>query len=514
MLIIQGSIDLTQLLVPGIYVQVIPPPQLNVNGIPSNKLGIVGTAIWGPVNSPVNCGNLAQAAAVFGAPQNRKYDLTTQLSTAQLQGANNFMLVRVTDGTDVAAQVSIQGGDLLTTSKYTGSGGNAIKVGLGAGTKTGTWKVTVAMPGIVPEAFDNVGAGLAGNALWVAIAKAINSGTSAQRGPSQLVVASAGAGVDAPVAASVALAGGTDGATTINGAVLLGQDTVPRKGMYALRNTGCAIGVLADCDDSTTWSTQIAYGMSEATYMVGTGPSGDTIADAISVKSGAGIDNPWFKLLLGDWVQWNDTYNNLLRLVSPQGFVAGWLAANGPQFSSLNQQLQGIVGTQTSEANNQYSQSDKAQLAAAGIDCIMNPSPGGTYFSCFLGHNSSSDSTRWGDNYTRMTNYLSTTVNAWGGKFVGDLITPTEEQTAEDALGHWLDTLASQTPPMIGNSAGTTPYSVQINGANNPVPQTAQGVQVATVMVEYLGINEKFVVNLIGGTTVQVAPASQSQFSR
>ena len=513
MLIIQGSIDLTQLLVPGIYVQVVPPPQLNVNGVPSNKLGIVGTAIWGPTNSPVNVGNLAQAAAVFGGPQARKYDLTTQVATAQLQGANNFMLVRVTDGTDVAAQVSIQGSDLIITSKYTGSGGNAIKVGLGAGTKAGTYKVTVAMPGIVPEAFDNLGAGLSGNPLWVAIAAAINSGTSSQRGPSQLVVASAGAGVDVPATASFTLAGGTDGATTINGAVLLGQDTVPRKGMYALRKTGCALGVLADCDDSTTWSTQVSYGMSEATYMIGTGPSGDTVADAISVKSSAGIDNPWFKLMLGDWVSWNDSYNNLLRLVSPQGFVGGFLAANGPQFSSLNQQLQGIVGTQTSEAHQQYSQADMQSLAGAGIDCIMNPSPGGNYFSCFLGHNSSSDNSRWGDNYTRMTNYLATTVNAWGGKFVGELITPTEEQTAESALGHWLDTLASQEPPMIGNSAGTTPYSVEIDGANNPVSQTALGVQVATVMVTYLAINEKFLVNLIGGTTVQVTPASQSLFA-
>ncbi|MGH8220887.1 MAG: phage tail protein [Steroidobacteraceae bacterium] len=509
MLITQGTINLAQLLVPGIYTQIIPPPQLNINGVPSNKEGIIGSASWGPVNSPVNLGNLAQAAAVFAGPQPRKYDLLTQVALSGLQGANNFVLVRVTDGTDTAAQVSIQGADLVLTSKYTGSQGNSTQVSLGAGTKAATWKVTVAMPGLVPEAFDNVGAGLAGNALWLAIANAINAGTSAQRGPSQLIVASAGAGADAPAAASFTLAGGTDGAAGIDGAILLGQDIVPRKGMYALRGTGAAIGVLADCDDSTTWSTQVAYGMSEATYMIGTGPLGDTISNATTTKATAGIDNPWFKLLFGDWVYWNDTYNDQLRFVSPQGIVAGWLAANGPQFSSLNQPLQGIAGTQKTYANQQYSSADQQALAAAGIDCIMNPSPGGNYFSCFLGHNSSSDPSRSGDNYTRMTDYLATTINQWGGKFVGELITPSEEQDAEDALGHWLDTLADQEPPMIGNSLGTLPYSVEIDGANNPLSQTAEGIQVATVMVTYLAINEKFLVNLIGGTTVQVTSATQ-----
>lgn len=509
MLITQGTINLAQLLVPGIYTQIIPPPQLNINGVPSNKVGYVGTGIWGPTNSPVNVGTPAQAAAVFGGPQPRKYDLLTQVALGALQGANNFTLVRVTDGTDVAAQVSIQGSDLLITSKYTGSLGNQTQVTLAAGSQTGTWKVTVAVPGIVPEAFDNIGAGLAGNALWVAIAAAINNGTTAQRGPSQLVVASAGAGVDVPAAASFTLAGGTDGATTITGATLLGQDTTPRKGMYALRGTGCAIGCLADCDDSTTWSTQVAYGMSEATYMVGTGPSGDTIANAIATKASAGIDNPWFKLQFGDWVYWNDTYNNRQRIVSPAALVAGWLAANGPQFSSLNRPLQGIAGTQKTMANQQYASADQQQLAAASIDCIMNPSPGGTYFSNFLGHNSSSDASRWGDNYTRMTNYLATTINAWGGKFVGELNNPSEEQDCEDALGHWLDTMASQTPPMIGNSQGTTPYSVEVDAKNNPQFQTAEGVQVATVMVNYLATVEKFLVNLIGGTTVQTVSATQ-----
>jgi hypothetical protein len=77
-----------------------------------------------------------------------------------------------------------------------------------------TQKAVVSAPGLVPEAFDNIGSGLSGNALWVAIANAINNGTSAIRGPSQIIVASAGVGVTAPSAATYTLAGGTDGTTT------------------------------------------------------------------------------------------------------------------------------------------------------------------------------------------------------------------------------------------------------------------------------------------------------------
>jgi hypothetical protein len=40
--------------------------------------------------------------------QNRKYDLLTQVALAVLQGANAFVGVRVTDGTDVAASAAIQ----------------------------------------------------------------------------------------------------------------------------------------------------------------------------------------------------------------------------------------------------------------------------------------------------------------------------------------------------------------------------------------------------------------------
>jgi hypothetical protein len=358
-----GSVNTTALLVPDILIQIVPPSWTLLNGVPTNILGVVGTATWGPVNSPTIASGVADTATQFGAMQPRKYDLGTAVAAASLQGAANFRLVRVTDGTDVAASgvvnqtgaasatvvtggssgyavndtITLTGGTfsqaavltvtsvasgvvtgisvttagvysvlptnpvskgstsgsgvgtptfnlsfncLTLTAKYTGSLGNSLTALVGTGTNNTsgapTFKVTLALPGLLPEVFDNIGG--TGNALFVNMANAINLGQSGLRGPSQLVVATAGAGTTAPtVPATVAMSGGTDGAATITASVLIGQDTIPRKGMYALRGTGTSIAMLADADDSTQWTTQVAYGLSEGTYMIMTGPAGDTI---------------------------------------------------------------------------------------------------------------------------------------------------------------------------------------------------------------------------------------------
>jgi uncharacterized protein len=497
-----GQINTTALVVPDLYVQIVPPQTQYLNGVPTNVLGIVGTASWGPTNSPTTVGNLAQYAAIFGPIQARKFDLGTPVATTLMQGANNFKVVRVTDGTDTAALVAVLTNCITFTSKYTGTFGNSITVTLSAGSAAGTQKAVVGAPGLVPEAFDNIGFGLSGNALWVAIAAAINNGTNTLRGPSQIIVASAGVGATAPSAATYTLATGTDGASTITGAVLIGQDTVPRKGMYALRNTGASVAMLSDCDDSTTWSAQVTYGYSEGTYMVMTGPSGDSIANAITAKGTAGVDAYIGKLMFGDWIYWLDTYNNQLRVVSPQGFIAGLLSNLSPQNSSLNKQMQGIVGTQKSYVNQQYSAAELQQLGIAGIDVITNPVPGGQYFGARFGHNSSSNPVTNGDNYTRMTNYIAYTLNAGMGLFIGKLQSATVRSQALATISAFLDTLQLQ--GMIGDPNGGAAYSVQIDANNNPSSRVALGYMQADVKVKYLAVIEKFLINVEGGTSVQI----------
>ena len=497
----QGSINTTALIVPDLYVQIVPPQVSLLNGVASNVLGVVGTAQWGPVNSPVVLGSMADYAFNFGSVQNRKYDMGTAIAAAVLQGANNFRGVRVTDGTDVAAAVTILTNCLTLTGKYTGTLGNSISATVSAGSQASTQRVTIALPGQAAEIFDNIGAGLTGNALWVAIASAINNGNSPLRGPSNFVVASAGVGVTAPAAATYALTGGTDGTTTITSTVLLGADTGTRTGMYALRNTGCSIAMLADCDTSTSWTTQVAYGLSEGTYMVLVGPSGDTVSAAVTAKTTAGIDSYIAKYLHGDWVYFNDTVNGLVRLVSPQGFIAGLMANQSPEQSTLNKPLQGVVGTQRSYANRVYSSAELQLLGQAGIDVITNPVPGGSYFGARFGHNTSSNPVTNGDNYTRMTNYLAYTFNAGMGKFVGKLQSSQSNDPIRQQCGATLAAFLEN----MKQQKQIDDYTVQCDLGNNPVNRQALGFLQADAKVRYLSVVEKFLINLEGGQSVQIA---------
>jgi hypothetical protein len=560
--------------IPGLYVQVVPPQANYITPAATDILGIVGSATWGPVNSPTLVGGLTDFIGKFGNPQARKYDAGTQVWTAGFQGAQNFRLVRVTDGTDVAATapVGVNGtgtlgsggtgnavGDVLTlsngatlhvstvtsgavatftqlteptseitgsdavtvvsttgtgsgatftytytagataTSKYTGSGANGDTVSVAPGRKTGTWAVTVNHPGLPTETFQNIGFGLTGTALWAAIVAAVNAGINGQAA-SRIVVLTAGTSSAAPTAQTTALSGGLDGASGVTASTLLGVDASPRTGMYALRKQGCSVGVLADCDTSSSWSTQVAFGLSEGVYMVMTGPSGDTISNATTVAPAAGIDSFAGKLMFGDWVYLNDTINGFNRLTSPQGWVAGYLAANQPQFSSLNQQLQGIVGTQKSVSGVPYYDDDLEALDAAGIDVITNPVPGGAYFGARFGINSSSSPQVNGDNYTRMTNFLAASFNASLGPYIGELELPSTINNAKAALTSFLASL--QAAGAIGTPTGSIAYSVAV------VPNTPPGVLSFQVLVIFANVIAQLLVNVQGGQSVQISTVS------
>ena len=342
----QGAINTTALIVPDLYVQIVPPQTLLLNGVPTDILGVVGTAPWGPVNTATIIGNMGDYAQAFGTIVPRAFDMGTQVATAVQQGAQNFRCVRVTDGTDSAATVNVLSSSITFTALYTGSVGNGLSVSIGYGSQTGTYKVVVSLAGTTPEVYDNIAG--SGNALWVAMAMAVNSGNGALRGPSQLVTATAGTTTSAPVIASYTLAGGADGASNITTSIMLGQDIAPRTGMYALRGQGCGIALLADLYDSSSWTSQVALALSEGFYIILVGPPNDNIINAIATKATAGVDSYVAKMMFGDWIYWVDSVNGLTRLVSPQGFAAGRLANLSPEQSSLNKQIYGIVSSQKS----------------------------------------------------------------------------------------------------------------------------------------------------------------------
>lgn len=505
----QGSINTTALVVPDLYVQIVPPQNLVLNGVPTDIVGVVGSASWGPVGQPVIIGSMSDYAVAFGPVMARTYDMGTQVATAVQQGAQNFRCVRATDGTDTAASLTLPTVNCVFTAAYTGSLGNQINVTLASGSKANTWRLTVALPGLVPEVFDNIAG--TGTAFWQALASAVNAGQGPQRGPSQLVTANANGASAAPAAFSYSFTSGTagsDGASGVTAATLIGADVVPRTGMYALRGQGCGIALLADADDSTQWTTQAAFGLSEGCYMILAGPAGDTITNAVATKQSAGLDTYACKLMFGDWIWWNDPVNAVLRLVSPQGFVAGRLANLSPEQSSLNKPLYGVVGSQKSGApgtgqNSSYAAADLAALLQAGIDVIANPQPGGAFWGVRGGHNASSNAAIDGDNYTRLTNYIAATLASGMGQYVGQLINADLFRRIRATQLGFLQNMLSQ--GMLGSTDGSLPFSVICDTSNNPASRTSLGYVQSDAQVQYQAINEKFIVNIEGGQTVQVA---------
>ena len=504
-----GAINNTALIVPNLYVEIVPPQNLILNGVPTDVLGVVGSSTWGPVDTPVILATMSDYYLNFGPVMPRKYDMGTQIATAVQQGAANFRGIRVTDGTDTAATTNLTNTTVVFTALYTGSFGNGIVVSLQSGSALGSWKLVVSPPAVQPEVFDNISG--TSTSIWEAIAAAVNTGSGVARSASNFITMQANGNTGTPAPFSITLGttiSGSDGAAAIGSSSLLGQDGVIRSGMFALRGQGCGLAVLADSDDPGCWTSQASFALEEGIYFILTGPAGDTIDNAISAKQSAGLDCYGTKLMFGDWIWWSDPTNNLTRLVSPQGFVAGRLANLSPEQSSLNKQLFSVVGSQTSGQplsgqTSGYSSAQLAMLFSAGIDVITNPQPGGTFWGVRGGRNSSSDITRNGDNYTRLTNYIAQTLSAGMGLYVGQLITASLFQNIRATLMSFLQTMLSQ--GLLGSTDGSLPYSVICDVSNNPPGRTGLGYVQADIQVQYQSINDIFIINLEGGQTVQIS---------
>lgn len=508
-----GQLNTTALSVPGLYVQIVPPKNRYINGVPSNILGLVGVGSWGPKNAPMLVGDLPQAVQAVGNPFNRSHDLATAVAVSVLQGANNFRLVRVTDGTDTAASANLMDtaatpaiGATLT-GYYTGTLGNTITAQITAGAKSGTYNLSIQMTGLgtIPEVFTNIGG--TGATFWQNLVSAVNNGQGILRGPSQIVTASIGTGTAAPNTTNTyTLSGGTDGTSSVTDSTLIGTDGLTRTGMYALRGSGAQVGALVDCTDPTTWSTQLSFGLSEGIYFHVASSAGKTPTQSVADMTTAAADGYGLKCMSGDWVYWQDNFNNVLRLLSPATFTAAQSAGLSPQLSNLNQELYGIVATQRTQANNPYSNAEISLLSQNRMDVITNPSPGGQYFACRTGQNASSDPSRNGDNYTRMTNYIGLTIAAAYGYVIGKPQTTDLRRQVKSSLEAFLQGMQDQ--GMIGdvNKPGKPGYKVTLDDSNNPSQRVALGYMQADIQVIYLSIVRYFIANLEGGQTVTITP--------
>jgi hypothetical protein len=630
---LDGQQNLGALSVPGVYIDIIPP-QPTVLGSPTNFEGLVGVGSWGPLNSPAFFSTPDNCAGIFGTPMVRTRDLPSYVWAASQVGGNiGFVGVRVSDGTDTAAAVVVQTNCITLTGKYTGILGNQIKAVISTGTQAGTYKCSISFPGRSPEIFNNIGG--TGATFWANLAAAINSGT-AFRGPSNIVVATAGAGTTVPagtaqkatgtitfavqplanatvtiggtaitfvasgatgnqvniggtlavtltslaamlnasadtnivkatysasptvltvtyklpgtagnaftIAASVAtpsgatlaggaaeapitlqLAGGTDGASGVTDATLIGSDVTPRTGMYALRRTGIDAFTLCDIADQTTWAAQDSFALSESCLAVFATASGDTISGAVAARNNAGLDDFPSWLIVGDWPTFLDTQNGVSRLINPCAFALGVIGNLSPEQSPLNKQIRGISATQKSTASQAYSDAEISIAESGGVDLIVGPptTPGGNYYTFICGRNASSNTSANGIEYSRMTFFIARSLQSKAaGSIVGRLqsIRP-NDRTRADAKALADGWFASIRDPAAG-SAGNgmiDDFATQCDLDNNPAYLQARGFLFLYAKVRYLNVVRYFVIKLAGGgnvdVTTQLNPPSPTQFA-
>jgi len=154
--------------------------------------------------------------------------------------------------------------------------------------------------------------------------------------------------------------------------------------------------------------------------------------------------------------------------------------------------------------------------AVARLDFLANPSAGGNYFGFQTDRNASSDSTRNGESYTTMTNFLALTLASAFGYCIGMPQTPSLRTQVQNSIQSFLMNLwkPGSGPSMIGdvNNPNTVPFTIQINANNNPSSQVALGYMSCYVKVVYLSIVRYFIVSLEGGNSVSVTSSSTPPF--
>ena len=634
-----GSLNLTALQDPDVYIQVLNPPNF-VRGVPTDVIGLVGTASWGPTNLPVSLGSGNDAQNAFGPISNLSlydpYDLATDLFLAFGQASSNATLqgfaVRVTDGTDTVASVSLTGsataipatatltgtitigdtlqltftssgftgspvtvfyvtktGDTLTTATaglaaavnnsavlsaasiyalasgtiatlyspstlspslvvtrnvlgaatetitvgtgststagataaalYTGILGAQVRVVVSANPKS-TSSLNVAVSGFTGTTEQYIG--IPSTNFWRTLQTVLAFGQANVRGPSQWLRLSAiNAAVGAPTTGTYTLTGGSDGRTGVTTSIMLGSSTAfPATGLWSLNNTTPSVGVawLTGVTDPTAAATLDSFALTTGCSVLFAFPTGTTTTAAITAVQNNGVAGPEF-VYVKDSVYFQDTVNNMQRLVLPTAVIGGHWATRSPEQSPLNDKVQLVTGT---ERNNlisgtiPYSPSEIGQLNIAGVMFVSNPCPGGSYFGIRTAASTSPSAATAPVEYWRLTMSIAKSLDANLGIFVGQLQSQQPNDDLRNQVKLVLNAYAQnlQAAGQIDSGIGYCEYS------NSPTAKYGNGVNTSTSVAQhylyalfkatYLSSVWYFVCSIQGGTTVVTVTPGQA----
>ena len=101
-----------------------------------------------------------------------------------------------------------------------------------------------------------------------------------------------------------------------------------------------------------------------------------------------------------------------------------------------------------------------------------------------------------------MTHFIAATLSAGMGQYVGQVVNAALFRRIRATQLSFLQNLLAQ--GILGSTDGSLPFSVVCDASNNPPSRTALGYVQSDAQVQYQAINERFIVNMEGGQTVQV----------
>lgn len=293
--------------------------------------------------------------------------------------------------------------------------------------------------------------------------------------------------------------GGTNGNSGVGGTQLLGTDSsASPTGMYALVNTGINLFALVDCDDTTTYTDQIAFAEQNGAQTLLVGPASQTISAAVTAKNAAGIETTSAVFLVGDWCWFKDTANSgVVRMISPQGFYGGLLANLSPEESPLNKIILGVIDTQKTKNNQTYSKEDLILASQNGLELIAKPAPRGAVFAPATGRCASILPDSNFVNIQRMLNFIAMSLGYSGiiGSYIGNLQTPAVRASARNAIDTFLLNLIA--------SGQIESRTVVLDDTNNTPASVALGFMKAQVTVTLFSVIVNFIIDLEVGTVVQ-----------
>jgi hypothetical protein len=500
--------------IPGSYItEVAATPTSPSNQPQTSLIAVNGTGQWGAPNVPIPVtGGAAGIVAAIGSNTQLPHSIADAVLNGTLPECQNYLLNRVTDGTDTGASWNLNDnlgnisgtfyanstGSLANNTPTSSAGGRCDQI-TPNGSMSPVYRITTFFPGITEvftvAAYAVPGGGFNEAAFQANLSAAINYGTKT-RGPSAVWIYSSGNSTTTPMTGTFfPAAGGTDGAEGVGTQQLIGQDgTVGRTGIYALRNmvqggTVLIAGML-DCSITQILAT---FCQEEACISgIALGPAGTTPDQGATTIAADNVVSRFVFTAMG-WGYVIDPTTTQQQLEDPAHAIAGVISSLDPWASPLNKPTAGgkgnLIGTEWSVSQ----MPDETELQENNVCYIKQY--GGQYV---VFNDRMSDGTPIAD--TRMLNYLAVEIENIGTKYLGQ----SQPAMMNNAIiTDYLNDVKALLEPFVNpKNQRITAYSV--SGSADTVSSTEQGFLIGSTSVQTLsGI--RYILNILQvGNSLQV----------